>query len=331
MYFFHDNLVNHALACFRAIDFNAAKDGDDFWRVFAPGNTTAFADRPFERFSDYEEMLGRLRTADPQKYERMHKGTPFYLMSWLAFDMHNYEKALFYIDSGISEDVRKTRDTPDPQSWKSEPGAGFLLLDPRNQAAQRTIDALSTAIQEQLGRFNAISGKPPMTLDSIRKFVASLIADASKRTIISALYVFLLEFEDRVNELDLRHGSVGGSNAPFTVHLFTGGLLFESLLKHFYPRNGPGGTLDHIFENKQFLEDFGLAKSPKGQANTLQSIHDAIDDGTTIDVAFSTAAKLRNTTGHNLVWDDLFSDSHRYIKLFQQVVNALFHVMATKG
>ncbi len=28
-----------------------------------------------------------LRRADQVKYERMHKGTPFYFMSWLAFDL----------------------------------------------------------------------------------------------------------------------------------------------------------------------------------------------------------------------------------------------------
>jgi hypothetical protein len=332
MYFFHENLVQYAIAWFNGTDFATPDEGDAFWRVVAPGNTTHFADRPFERFNDYEEMLLLLRAADAPKYERMHKGTPFYLMSWLAFDMHNYEKALFYIDAAISEDVRKTRNTDDPQGWKREPGAGFLLLDPRDQGAQRTIHALCTAVNEQLNRFNAISQKPPMDLEAIRKFVTSLIADASKRTIVSALYVVLLEFGDRTGELNLRRGSVDGSNAPFTIHLFTGGLLFESLLKHFYPVTpADKRQLGQLFRLPAFQRDFGLAQPPDTSADTLQEIYDAIANRKSVDVAFSTAAKLRNTTGHNLVWDNLFSDSQRYTELFQHVVNAIFHVIATKG
>jgi hypothetical protein len=328
MYFFHENLVEYAIACLHAANFATPDEGDAFWRVFAPGNTTHFADRPFERFSDYEEMLQRLRAADAPKYERMHKGTPFYLMSWLAFDMHNYEKALFYIDAAISEDVRQTQNTDDPQAWGRAPGAEFLLLNPRNQAARRTLDALCTTLSEQLNRFNSVSQKPPMNLESIRKFVQSLIADAPKRTIISALYVFLLEFKGRVNELALRHGSVGGSNAPFTVHLFIGGLLFESLLKQFYPNKL---TLGKLFGDPALQKEFRFAPPASISAGTLEEIYGAIGNGATVDVAFSTAAKLRNTTGHNLVWDDLFSDSHQYVELFEQVVNAIFHVIATKG
>jgi hypothetical protein len=58
-----------------------------------------------------------LREADAVKYRQIHKGIPFYFMSWLAFDLRNYEKALFYIDAGISEDVRKN-----PKGWQENPG-----------------------------------------------------------------------------------------------------------------------------------------------------------------------------------------------------------------
>ena len=107
MYFFNQPLVDYAVEYFKQVDFTDAAEGDTFWRLFAPGNTRYVSDRPYERLSDYEEMLRLLRTADQVKYEQMHKGTPFYIMSWLAFDLRNYEKALFYIDAGVSEDVRK--------------------------------------------------------------------------------------------------------------------------------------------------------------------------------------------------------------------------------
>jgi hypothetical protein len=51
-----------------------------------------------------------------------------------------------------------------------------------------------------------------------------------QRTVISALYIFVTECLEMVDKLALRMGSSGGSNEAFTVHLFTGGLLLESLI-----------------------------------------------------------------------------------------------------
>jgi hypothetical protein len=62
----------------------------------------------------------------------------------------------------------------------------------------------------------------------------------------------------------------------------------------------------------------------------LSAIHGAIEGGSDARTAFSTAAKLRNTTGHNLVWDDIFSRPQEYKDLFQQVMNAIFFVVARK-
>lgn len=268
MYFFHQGLVDYAVAYFQRVEFVTPGEGDAFWGLFAPGNTQFLTDRPFERFSDYEEMLLCLRDADQAKYERMHKGTPFYFMSWLAFDLRNYEKGLFYIDSAIAEDVRKTQGTADPDAWKRAPGARFLLLEPQDEVAQRAINAIRAALDKEMGRFNRVSGRPELGLGSIRQFVTRLIEDPKQRTIISALYVFVLEFAERVRELDLRRGSCGGSNKPFTVHLFTGGLLFESLLKHFYPVNDAGcenRQLGNVFHTTAFLETSTSEGRPRAQ------------------------------------------------------------------
>jgi hypothetical protein len=68
MYFYHEGLVNYALDVFRTSEFGTAQEGNRFFEVFAPGNTTSQADRPFERFSDYEELLVRLMEADHDKW-----------------------------------------------------------------------------------------------------------------------------------------------------------------------------------------------------------------------------------------------------------------------
>jgi hypothetical protein len=334
MYFFHDGLVNHALGVFKATEFGTLQEGNDFFAVFAPGNTAQARDRPFERFSDYEELLYRLMQADPVKYRRMHKGTPFGFMSWLAFDLENFEKGLFYLDAAISEDIRNA---DPPPVWVNYPGPRVLTLDvdPANVWFKRTVEDVKRLLERELTRFNGISNRPPLDINSWQKFVRNLIADPTKRTIISALYVFLLESEDRRKELQLREGCTGGSNQPFTVHLFTGGLLFESLLKHCYPTNDRGQkneTLGGVFsKTAQFSTDFGPGCSGVDrQANSLADIHGAIQNGTSRETAFSTAAKLRNTTGHNLVWDDIFATPAKYVDLFQQVMNAVLHVISQK-
>jgi hypothetical protein len=48
-------------------------------------------------------------------------------------------------------------------------------------------------------------------------------------------------------------------------------------------------------------------------------------------VAFGgTATKLRNTTGHNLIWDNIFDAPKKYEDLFQQLTNAILHVIAVR-
>ena len=145
----------------------------------------------------------------------------------------------------------------------------------------------------------------------------------------SAFYVYLLAYEDRLCELQLRSIG-GGSIAPMITHLFTGGVIFESLLKHFYPNKDDGNptkTLGDIFLTCAFTDDFvtGLSTS----ASSIQDILSSINDNS-LHVAFSTAAKLRNTTGHNLIWDDRFANPDQYSLLFYQEINALLYLISTK-
>jgi len=258
----------------------------------------------------------------------MHKGTPFGFLSWLSFDLRNYEKALFYLDTAIAEDHRNLA------NWIDCPGSRFLRLnpDPAIPFFRRTLPEVKGIIERELARFNALSRLPALDLDtSWRPFVENLLRNPTQRTIISALYVFLLEFEDHRRELWLREGATTGSNQPFTVHLFTGGLIFESLMKRRYPNDDmgrPNKTLGNTLGTQAFLRDFNLPRQPNGTGTSLGNIHAAIQGSTSPETAFSTAAKLRNTNGHNLVWDDIFADPRRYTDLFQQVVNAILFLVS---
>lgn len=325
MYFLTGPLVELARRCYQNLEITEAESGDRFFSTFGPGNIIQFTDKPFERFSDYETLLDILHQDDPEKYKSMHKGTPFYFLSWLAFDLRNFEKALFYIDAAISEDIWRCRD-----GWMNLPAASFLTLtDPEAQVAQRTVKEIRTLLDQELNRFNAISRLHPVTIEQfIEKFVKVLVHDVKKRTIITAFYTFLLEFGERYTESRLR-SAMGGSIQPFITHLFKGGLILESLLKHLYPTKDDDTAtrmLGEIFKTEAFRDDF--VSEVDTLSYSLQQIVEDIEDGT-MESAFNTTAKLRNTTGHNLVWDDVF-DPTRYRALFTQEMNALFYLVAVK-
>lgn len=325
MYFLSDPLVQLALSHFDQLPTPAVQEEDTFFSTFGPGNILQATDRPFERFRDYEDLLQILQSRNPPKYEKVHKGTPFFFLAWTAFDIRNYEKTLYYLDAAISEDVRNAGN-----NWINLPGALFLKLNAGPHVAARVIKWIRELLSFQIQRFNKISGLAPISIESfIDKFVDRLMQTSSTRTIISALYVFLLETTER--RLELRLKSIeGGSLGPVIAHLFSGGLIFESLLKHLYPTKNNGDpikTLGQIFPTKAFIADFGVGMQTS--ADSLQDILEGATDNTLI-TAFCTVSKLRNTTGHNLVWDNIFGVSSNYEILVNQIMNALLYLIEKK-
>ncbi|MBF0378212.1 MAG: hypothetical protein HQK72_12130 [Desulfamplus sp.] len=322
MYFLTTPLVDLALQHF---DHLPLAQGDNFFSTFGPGNLINATNKPHERFNDYEELLQRLRQRNQQKYEQVHKGTPFFFLSWLAFDLRNYEKALYYLDAAISEDVKNAGG-----NWINLPGAQFLTLTQQQHVAGRIISTIRDLLEHEINRFNQISGLAPITIAGfIDKFVSTLIQDPQTRTIVSAFYIFLLEKTERVIELNLR-STEGSSLGPIISHLFGGGLIFESLLKNRYPTKDDGtpvNVLGNVFFTTSFRNDF--SQGIQTHAESLQDILDAINDDSFI-TAFTATARLRNTTGHNLVWDNIFNTSANYETLYQQIVNALFYVIERK-
>lgn len=327
MYFLSHRLTQLAMKMYAELDSEDPQAANQFFETFGPGNIILYPDRPHERFSDYERLLELLLRNDSEKYRSIHKGTPFYFMSWLAFDLRDFEKALFYMDGATSEDIRQN-----PDGWLDLPAGSFLTLRSSEfQVAQRTIETIRSCLNRQIERFNSVSGLESITLQQfIDQFVRVLVQDVAQRTIISALYVYLLEFEERYRELRLR-STEGGSIAPFIIHLFRGALIFESLLKHLYSQKDdgdPAKTLGQVFYNTAFRHEF--VSGVRTSADSLRDIVAGITDDS-MRSAFTTTARLRNTTGHNLVWDDeVFQEPSQYEALFHQEINALLYLVSVK-
>lgn len=166
-------------------------------------------------------------------------------------------------------------------------------------------------------------------INFVEKFVKLLVLKKENQSIVTAFYSYVLEFEDREKELLLR-SSEGGSIEPAITFLFKGGLIFESVLKHLYPVKDDGiscKTLgDILFHTRAFQSDFNVVI--KTTANSLQEIVSCI--GNDVQSAFNTTCKLRNTTGHNLVWDDVFGEANNFRKLYEQQINAIFYLIQKK-
>jgi hypothetical protein len=319
---------------FKRMEFSDPQTGNLFFEIFGPGVAVGTMDslmeRPYERFRAYEQLLIELQKADPQKYKEIHKGTPFFFLAWTGFGIGNYEKALFYLDAAISEDLRANK-----LGWLELPAAKLLTFKlEENHSAKIISDKMHHSLAAQLTRFNTLSGLSVISPEKfIDKFVVSQLRNPLARSVITALYTFLLEFNDLHKELFLRSVE-GGSAEPFITHLFKGGLIFESLLKSLYPDRDDGKRCrtieDIVNRNSNFAKDFGI--KIKTSADTLREIFDGIT-GKDIKNAFDTTAQLRNTTGHNLVWadvEDVLGDPERYRVLFEQEVNAIIFIAAKK-
>lgn len=135
MYFLTEPLVQLALHHFDQLQNPGIAEGDWYFSTFGPGNVLQATDRPFERFHDYEELLKLLQNRNQTKYDQIHKGTPFFFLAWLAFDLRNFEKTLYYLDASISEDVRNRG-----AQWVNLPGAFFLKLSKDPHVAARVIE-----------------------------------------------------------------------------------------------------------------------------------------------------------------------------------------------
>jgi hypothetical protein len=245
----------------------------------------------------------------------------------LAFDLDNFEKAVFYMDAAVSEDFDNAR-----EGWKDLPAYKFLTLaEPEFQVARPVLIGIMETLDIQLSRFNSISGLSPLQRpDFTSRFVAPLLDDKQLRTLLTTFYVFLLSYQQLMRLLRLR-GSGGGSTAPFLSHLFRGALVFETLLKHLYPKNDKGednATIGDIFkETAAFKTDYTSDFDHLGiNANSIQAILADIADDMLV-TSFRATARLRNTTGHNLLWDDVFRDPATFEKLHNQEVNAILYLV----
>lgn len=310
---------------FYALDATDSLACDHFFEKWGAGNTLHGTDRQLERFFQYESLLNELRKADEQKYTLIHKGTPFYFLGWLSFDMRNYETANFYMSAALAEDRRKSPKQPF-ETWINGPAGSFMLLR-ETGSASKIVASLRNVLQEITDSFNAANPGVKMSVDvCIEKFVRPMLEN-EHYSVVTAFYSFVLEYHENLKNLSLTAGSVD-STEPVLANLLKGSLIIETIVKHYYPRSD-GVQLTSLNSTLNTQTSFG--RDFKGVVlshsdNTLQAILSDASD-LSYKTVIETSLRIRNTTGHRLLWDNIFNNPDNYQKLFEQEVFAILYVL----
>lgn len=313
---------------FQELDGSKPIRCDRFFEAYGPGNSTTMIDRPLERFHDYEMLLILIANDDREKYEEMHKGTPFYFLGWLAFELRNYEAANFYMSAALAEDRRKSGSSFDV--WIQNPAGQFMLLNQGNQSSYIT-KVMFAFVQNAIMLF---ASKNPSTQYRVEDFINNFsrrFIQKGSYSIVTALYGFIMEHEERYKNLKLTSANIEATE-PLLLNLFKGGLIFETLLKNYYPTDDqkkPIRTLTGFHFSADFRTHFPGCDLGQ-QCDSLQEI---VDDAASFDykTTFENTAKLRNTTGHELLWDNVFSNPENYRKLYEQEILAIFYLLAMQA
>lgn len=302
--------------------------GNLYFQTFGVPNIIERPGLPYERFTCYEELLTILQAEDSKKFFQLHKGTPYYFLAWLSFDIANYERAVYYLDSALCEDQKNF-----PKKWLTTPGTQAVLLQvEKSGPVKRVVEKVRGEFENQIKRFN-LNTHSNLSVDNL---VLNLLNDlcnpqSKKQThsILTAIYTFLYVYED-IRKLILLGNSVG-SLEPLLSHLFKGGLIFESLLKHVYSdqilKKFKGfATLEKVLKLEIIKEDFDL----KGEINISATSVDALMrdvSSNSIRASFVTTGRVRNFSGHDLARESALNDIDIYESIFKQISNSLFFIL----
>jgi len=292
------------------------KDSDNFFQKYGVGNVIDGHDRPYERQKAYELLLKILHYFDNDQYNKMHKGTPFFFISWCSFQYHDFTKSLFYMDASVSEDY-KIYDVVNMQICTSSMKF-FLLTDEKDVTIHQE---LKTLVSNTLVEYNKNKGSNITILDFRAKFISDLLySENKKRSLLSAFYVFLLQYHDIKNQL-IHRSKEGGSIQPFLNHLFDGARILESLLEL---KDAKGNNLRNKISNKLNGQiDISILRSSQRLSDATRIYKDLINQGKSFqECNYATSYIIRNTTAHSLLWLDEFTDES-YTILYNCLINSL--------
>jgi len=165
------------------------------------------------------------------------------------------------------------------------------------------------------------------------KFIIPFISENSEnRNIVSTLYSFILESQDYIDSLTFRNNQ-DGTIEPFLLNLYKGCLIFESLLKFLtekyqYKIIKKGKeilpqTLGDFTRINMFTSRYAMYET---NASSWQDVKAKLNRKD-LEAIFTTIAKLRNYSGHDLRRSNIFNNNSDYITFVNKIVDAVLIVI----
>jgi hypothetical protein len=253
----------------------------------------------------WEQILAVVKSVDPLRYQGLHKGTPFYWLGVASYLLEDYHRAVSYIDSAVAEDLHF-----DPARWVNLPAGLFLRLDIGSplQAALPLVRHARASFEDVLLRIRSAGGVALGLDDLVKKLVSPAVATSPElRSAVSAMHTYMLEYETRHRQLELSSAHESSGEAIF-LHLFSGAVLFETLLRTCSLGSSiSGSSLNSYLTTPAIRAQLGLPSSfggmgQVGLADVLAKTRAAAGKMPFNGRAVWTVWGLRNTVGHSLAW-----------------------------
>lgn len=325
------------LTAFSNINDRDPDQADKFFQTYCVGQWNAnrlsivYHQRDYiGRVDSYQDLLLLLIKTDKEKFNKIHKGTPYCFLGWLYFDIGDYEKGVFYIDLAILEDIRM-RGT----YWSKTPATRLLTLEENSgdvEIHRRFVKDIKNILQLEIEEYKKSIKESKLT--SLDIFVRSGLKNPHHRTIVTSLYAYVLQQKSLENLMKLK-GEESGSIEPFLIHLRKGTIILETILKEVYSSLS-GLTMAHILNDPFVIKDSGLKLLDSGKVgSTLEDVVRVLmpyfnkvtnePQNKWITIAY----RLRNVTSHGMPWSEII-DAEIYKKLYQQVLFSILYLVDKK-
>ena len=139
---------------------------------------------PYEHLKTYESRLEEIYNWDREKYFYIHKGLPFYFCGILSFDIGAYDRAVFYFDAALSEDLKNK-----PRIYNQFAAYALYALDQAysNVIVTYPVNILRTKLEALITEYNQLFTGNSLTLDFIIKNFLKKNLSAPRKTMLSSL------------------------------------------------------------------------------------------------------------------------------------------------
>jgi hypothetical protein len=282
------------------------------------------------RFSDVVDFgvswLEQEKQSNPTRYSTEPKGTPFYFLGIAAFASHDYQTATFLFDAAVLEDLKHYPANPDT------PALLFMRLDNKQkaQAAFEVVNIIAARLDKAVEDYTARKDSDKtLTADHVRQhFLKRVPTEPEVRGLTTALVSFLAEWDYRLKIIDLTQE---GSRTAFFTHLFTGCLLFESLLKAVPGPDRPTEkTLGPILRlGDPIATALGITRKLDTSRDEFEDVVKSAKPLQPILETIECAVQSRNTLGHKLGWLTTSLDAEKYDLLAKNIAASCVHVIST--